>query len=153
MRLYKIHSPTVPATFRTAEREAKERARELGINGRVEPVDVGTTKAELVPFLEDLAHREFQRGATDGHAEAIEESAPGAELEPAPIGAAAGNPNRCSACKATLSATIAGADASAVSKEIEAIADWTDRVPDWALERLSEILNDRARARGQGRAN
>lgn len=88
MRIYKISSPTTPAVFRTSERDARALARELGVNGRVESLDVGTTKTELLPFLDALAHAEFQRGAGDGATERAAER----DADPAPAAPAAAEP-------------------------------------------------------------
>lgn len=117
---------------------------------QAERVDVPNPPAELAAWLND---RNASPNTKATRADPI-------ELDVAPCNTAGeepaiGNPNRCSKCKAILSATIAGADASAISRDLDAIADWMIEAPTWALDRLSEICRDRAAefANAAGRAN
>lgn len=67
-RAYLITPPAGPREWDTVRDRAKARGRELG--GTSEEVEVPATKAELIPFLNDLEKRLAAPLAAEEHAEA-----------------------------------------------------------------------------------
>lgn len=60
MRAYKVTAPLHPAGFETVEAEAKRAARNL--DGELHPLEIDTTKAALIPFLNKLSAEQYHRG-------------------------------------------------------------------------------------------
>lgn len=75
------------------------------------------------------------------------------EIRPPAIDTAALR-NRCPECKALVIATPEGADKAAIGRSITRISDWLDTAPDWAINRLSELMLEKADDhRNRGRVN
>ncbi len=129
MKLYRIAGLGWTGTQAEARAEAKHHGTAW------QPVEVPTDKPGLIAWLNDEGR---VIPATEPE---ILEQVGGQLAEPCNTAAPS---NRCAKCHSILIATPEGAEALAHGVMLDRIGTWLDDAPLWALNRLSEIVADKA---------
>lgn len=139
MRTYRVEGPHTAALFVTVEARGKQLARDC--NGSSRAVDVPTTKAELVGFLNDLAADQF--GRRPGLEIELPEEEPETQLSGRFDGPRVAG--FCDACGRSA----AGSLKLAQGNDISTIEQWMETAELWAIQQLVERARDVVRGRSE----